>query len=589
MDRGTYTHTHRYGHTQAHTHTYGHRHIHTRMDTGTYTHMYGHRHIYTHTRMDTGTYTHTHVWTQAHKHTRMDTGTYTHTHVWTQAHKHTCMDTGTYTHTHVWTEAHTHTGLQSSGHTLLLTCVTLCRKGKTHSGSGEGGKHRLMDMSILRQSKLRSISKSDTKLHEMNKLNCNGKKKDKKNRPASMDLLLLPSRRSNSDRQLPQVPPGTVGGRAGETDTPAPPAVPANTPAPPDPDGDGVEGGMPDPESVPQAMGPPGAVPEAAEYACIRKVRKVDKAAQKRDNGTDTEELLQQRHSSGDLRHGPPSHPAPPPPHPHSMKMPRKNIEAFNLPTFPKEAVFMGNGEEYIWKPPDEDDFMIQHKQIGPLGDSIQPSAAGIADMYSKVCKPGKKKRAMPGSPPGTTGYRTLGRGDRDRDRDGGFSVVVKPQTWAPQEAKGARAAPGSMEDHCYEAIGSEECDPAYEAIEGGGAGVVAGAGVGVGVGVSVGAGPGGWKPRERPPPLPNASATLRPKKKKPQQPLQQPPPPPPPQPQPQPQQTPKLQHLPAKALLLPGENLYESIADLKHGSTTSSTTTIFTFNDGMEMYVTGL
>lgn len=179
-----------------------------------------------------------------------------------------------------------------------------------------------------------------------------------------MDLLLLPSRRSNSDRQLPQIPPGTgedgehtysevgrrssptrcpddalyaiVGGRAGETDTPAPPAVPANTPAPPDPDGDGVDGGMPDPENVPQVMGPPGP-PETAEYACIRKVRKVDKAAQKRDNGTETEEgLVQQRHSSGDVRHGPPSHPAPPPPHPHSQKMPRKNIEAFNLPTFPK-------------------------------------------------------------------------------------------------------------------------------------------------------------------------------------------------------------------------------------------------------------
>ncbi|KAG5282030.1 hypothetical protein AALO_G00051480 [Alosa alosa] len=452
---------------------------------------------------------------------------------------------------------------------IVVLCVGCQRKGKTHSGSGEGGKHRLMDMSILRQSKLRSISKSDTKLHEMNKLNCNGKKASKKNRPASMDLLLLPSRRSNSDRQLPQIPPGTVGGRAGETDTPAPPAVPANTPAPPDPDGDGVDGGMPDPENVQQVMGPPGP-PETAEYACIRKVRKVDKAAQKRDNGTETDEgLVQQRHSSGDVRHGPPSHPAPPPPHPHSQKMPRKNMDAFNLPTFPKEAVFMGNGEEYIWKPPDDEDFMIQHKQIGPgpLGESIQPSVAGIADMYSKVCKPSKKKRAMPGSPPGNTGYRTLGRGDRDRDRDGGFSVVVKPQTWAPQEAKGARAPPGSMEDHCYEAIGSEECDPAYEAIEGGGAGA--------------GAGAGAWK-RERPPPLPNASATLRPKKKKPQQPLQQPPPPPP-------QQTPKLQHLPAKSLLLPGENLYESIGDLKHSSATSSTTTIFTFNDGMEMYVTGL
>ncbi len=181
--------------------------------------------------------------------------------------------------------------------------------------------------------------------------------------------------------------------------------------------------------------------------------------------------------------------------------------------------------------------------------------------MYSKVCKPGKKKRGIPGSPTATrdiSGYRTLARGDRG-ERDGGFSVVVKPQTWAPQEGKGTRAPPGCMEDHCYEAISTEETDLAYETMEGG----------------------GGWR-RDRPPP--NASATLRPKRKRPQQPLQQPPPPPPP-----PQQTPKLQHLPAKTMLIPGESLYESIPDLKQGSSSSSTTTIFTFNDGMEMYVTGL
>ncbi|XP_072537928.1 uncharacterized protein [Salminus brasiliensis] len=477
---------------------------------------------------------------------------------------------------------------------IVVLCVGCQRKGKSHNGSGEERKHRLMDMSILRQSKLRSISKSDTKLHEMNRLNCNGKKSSKKNRPASMDLLLLPSRRSNSDlrsqgRQLPQIPSGEDGehtyaevgrrssptrcpedslrGRAGETDTPAPPAVPANTPAPPDPDGEGLEGGIPEPETLPQVVNQPPQPQETAEYACIRKVRKVDKAAQKRDNGTETEEGLgqQQRHSSGELRHAPPSHPAPPPPHPHSQKIPRKNVEAFNLPSFPKEAVFIGNGEEYIWKPPEDDDIMFQHKHIGPLsphmGDSMAASAAGISEMYSKVCKPNKKKRGMPGSPTAPrdiTGYRTLARGDRG-ERDGGFNVVVKPQTWAPQESKSLRAPPGSMEDHCYEAISTEESEMAYDAMEGG----------------------GGWK-RDRPPP--NASATLRPKKKKPQQPLQQPPPPPPP-----PQQTPKLQHLPAKALLLPGENLYESIPDLKQGSATSSTTTIFTFNDGMEMYVTGL
>ncbi|XP_059378853.1 uncharacterized protein LOC132114634 isoform X2 [Carassius carassius] len=462
---------------------------------------------------------------------------------------------------------------------IVVLCVGCQRKGKTHNGPGEERKHRLMDMSILRQSKLTSIKSS------------------KKNRPASMDLLLLPSRRSNSDlrsqgRQLPQIPPGEdgehtyaevgrrssptrgtedarygVGGRAGETDTPAPPAVPANTPAPPDPDGDCLEGGIPETETLPQVVNMPPQPQETVEYACIRKVRRVDKAAQKRDNGTETEEGLgqQQRHSSGEIRPAPPTHPAPPLTHPHSQKIPRKNMDAFNLPSFPKEAVFMGNGEQYIWKPPEDDDIIFQQKQMCILsshaGENMAASAAGITEMYSKVCKPGKKKRGMPGSPTATrdiSGYRTLARGDRG-ERDGGFSVVVKPQTWAPQEGKGTRAPTSAMEDHCYEAISTEETELAYETMESG----------------------GGWR-RDRPPP--NASATLRPKRKRPQQPLQQPPPPPPP-----PQQTPKLQHLPAKTMLIPGESLYESIPDLKQGSATSSTTTIFTFNDGMEMYVTGL
>ncbi|XP_053281676.1 LOW QUALITY PROTEIN: uncharacterized protein si:dkey-70p6.1 [Pleuronectes platessa] len=445
---------------------------------------------------------------------------------------------------------------------IVVLCVGCQRKGKTHNVPSEGGKHRLMDMGILRQSKLRSISKS------------------KKSRPASMDfLLLLPGRWSNSDlrsqgRKLPQIPSGTgeegehtyseVGGRssttrtddalyamvgrAGQTDTPAPPAVPANTPAPPDPDGD-VEGGLPENES--QVMTPPHP-PEAAEYACVRKLRKADKAPQKRDSGTDMAEP-----PVPPPRHPPPSHPAPPPPHPHSTKLPRRNVEAFSVPSFPKEVMFMGNGEQYIWKPPeDEELLLLQNKALGQLGaqtlENIQPSAAAVAEMYSKVCKTGKKKRAVPGSPPANPGFRTLGRGDRD----GGFSVVVKPQTWAPLEGK---AIGGPLDDHCYESIGTEEFEPSYENIEGGGA----------------------WK-RERPP---NTCATLRPRRKKAQQPLQQQQPPPPPPTQ----QNPKLQHLPAKALLLPGENLYESIGDLKQGSANSSTTTIFTFNDGMEMYVTGL
>ncbi|XP_034095124.1 LOW QUALITY PROTEIN: bromodomain-containing protein 4 [Gymnodraco acuticeps] len=424
---------------------------------------------------------------------------------------------------------------------IVVLCVGCQRKGKTHNVPGEGGKHRLMDMGILRQSKLRSISKSDA---EMNKMNCNGKSRQLPQIPEDGEHTYSEVATRTDDALYAMV------GRAGQTDTPAPPAVPANTPAPPDPDGD-AEGGMPDSE-VMQPAPPP---PETAEYACVRKLRKADKAPQKRDSGTDMAEapVPQQRHP-------PPSHPAPPPPHPthpHSTKLPRRNQDAFNVPAFPKEVMFMGNGEQYIWKPPEEEEMLMhQNKALGPLGahtvENIQPSAAVVAEMYSKVCKPGKKKRAMPGSPPGNPGFRTLGRGDRDRDRDGGFSVVVKPQTWALPEGRA-----GALDDHCYESIGTEECDLAYENLD------------------------AAWK-RERPP---NTCATLRPRRKKSQQPLQQQQPPPPPPTQQQP--PPHLQQ--AKALLLPGENLYESIGDLKQGSNTSSTTTIFTFNDGMEMYVTGL
>lgn len=186
----------------------------------------------------------------------------------------------------------------------------------------------------------------------------------------NVQLMDVPSCWSNCDlhsqgRQLPQIPSGTgedgehtyseVGrrssttrtddalyamvGRAGQTDTPAPPAVPANTPAPPDPDGD-VEGGLPEPE----VMSPPHP-PEAAEYACVRKLRKADKAPQKRDSGTDMGEP-----PVPPPRHAPPSHPAPPPPHPHSTKLPRRNVDAFNVPAFPKVGrVNVLHTEEFVF------------------------------------------------------------------------------------------------------------------------------------------------------------------------------------------------------------------------------------------------
>lgn len=52
----------------------------------------------------------------------------------------------------------------------------------------------------------------------------------------------------------------------------------------------------------------------------------------------------------------------------------------------------MGNGEQYIWKPPEDDDItMLQNKPLGPLsphsGENIQPSTAMVS-MYviTKYC-----------------------------------------------------------------------------------------------------------------------------------------------------------------------------------------------------------
>lgn len=43
----------------------------------------------------------------------------------------------------------------------------------------------------------------------------------------------------------------------------------------------------------------------------------------------------------------------------------------------------MGNGEQYIWKPPEDDDVIFQHKQMGILGshagENMAASAAGVS------------------------------------------------------------------------------------------------------------------------------------------------------------------------------------------------------------------
>lgn len=57
-----------------------------------------------------------------------------------------------------------------------------------------------------------------------------------------------------------------------------------------------------------------------------------------------------------------------------------------------QEVMFMGNGEQYIWKPPEDDDMLMhQNKALGPVGahtvENMQPSAA-VVSKDSSVCAP---------------------------------------------------------------------------------------------------------------------------------------------------------------------------------------------------------
>ncbi|KAJ8257876.1 hypothetical protein GJAV_G00190690 [Gymnothorax javanicus] len=448
---------------------------------------------------------------------------------------------------------------------IVLLCMGCHRKVRTKNAQTNTANHRMTDVDTLRQSKLRSMSKSDTGLHEMCRPACNGQRTTK-TRPASMDLLLLPRQHSVSDllcsqgRQLPQIPPTpgeerehtysevghptpppscpddilyeSVGSGRAEPD---PPATPPPTAVPPQPRGP-AQGNRKGTELRKGNNGVPITVmiaapqdPVTAEYACIRKVRKVERPL-RRENGVEAEEPEQQHHISVDLL------PATPPLHPSAHQPPRKTKEAFHMQPFPKETVFMGNGEQYIWKPPEDCDITMLQNTLPslpsmPHGDNIQSNttAVEISEMYSKVCKPTKKKRP----PPSPLATRNASGGDEE-------DVVGHDRAQTHLWARMRGGHP--MDDHCYESIGEKtsprssiESDPAYETID------------------------TNWK-RDRPP-----NATLKPKKR---------------------QQLQK-QHQTLKGL--PSEGFYESISDVKNEAPSSSTTTIFTFNDGMEMYVTGL
>ncbi|XP_077464372.1 uncharacterized protein LOC144079462 [Stigmatopora argus] len=499
---------------------------------------------------------------------------------------------------------------------IVLVCVGCQRKSKSkHPSAGEKGTSVNMQ-GTLRHPKLNSMSKSDTRLHEINRFPCNGNSVSK-SRPASMDLLLLHSRRSQSDlrpsqgRQLPQIPTSPQGssqggegdmggdggggeardhtytevalrnnptptralddglyesvsvrdGNAGSKATAAPPPASAITPAaaarvsqssPAKPNGarngntnsgrgNGTINGTTAGKNNAVNMSPlsscnPLAAPEptAADYASVRKFRKVDKTNRKENNGADSQS---DQSSVSDS-------PSTAPPQLHrSQEFPRKTLEPFHLHSFPKEPVFMGNGEQYIWKPPEDDDIITLHPP--PLriengqGHPSPPTAKEIAETYSIVCKTQKKKNQMD-----SNGAKTLPRsfgGDRAKGLGRGVQVQAR-----------------SQEEPCYEATGDRawltckpsESDPAYATID-------------------------SHRKREQVVCSNTAVATTATLKRKKQQ-----------APSAAPQGS-ASNPLPVRGLP-GGDNFYETISDVKGGNS-SSTTTIFTFNDGMEMYVTGL
>lgn len=432
---------------------------------------------------------------------------------------------------------------------IVLVCVGCQRKSKSKHGHSNGGGQKA-ETASLRQSKLKSMSKSDTRLHDMHRLSCNANGTPR-SRPASMDLLLLHTRRSNSDlrpggsghqqpsaasgsqserehtysevgrRSSPTIHPAddglyeSVGIKGAGSDAGAPPSIPPQTSS---------NGPTPCSANSPSVnsngrgrRGVSGTNPEVtAEYASIRKVKKLERSRREEvlDDGEREQHSVSSTESSSGTLH-------------------RKTVEPFHLTNFPKEAVFMGNGEQYIWKPPEEDEIIVPGVPPIENGHS-HPTAVEISDMYSTVCKTLKRRHQQ-------------GQSQEDSRPTGSAlpqEVEQGSEGWPAAGASGEETWGRSctQEEPCYEPVGEKtwprgmalDSDPAYATID-------------------------SHRKREK-----LASNTLKLKKKA-GGPAQG----------------------PGRAMTC--ENFYENISDLKEGASVASTTTIFTFNDGMEMYVTGL
>ncbi|XP_061760134.1 uncharacterized protein LOC133554890 isoform X3 [Nerophis ophidion] len=445
---------------------------------------------------------------------------------------------------------------------IVLVCVGCQRKSKSkHPSAGEKGTSVNMQ-GTLRHPKLNSMSKSDTRLHEINRFPCNGNSVSK-SRPASMDLLLLHSRRSQTDvgpsqgRQLPQIPTspqgssqgaeGDIGGDGGLVETRDHTYTEVglrNNPTPTH----GLDDGLYESVSVregdkaPIAPTPPSTNTQDSTRAAQSPPTQANGTRNGNGNGARGNcaiiNAMAGRSNGGSGVNRSPLTSV------NSLAIQEPNAADYaSIRKFRKEPVFMGNGEQYIWKPPEEDEIITLHPPPHHVengqGHPLPPTAKEIADTYSMVCKTQRKRTPMENN-----GAKTLPRsfgGDKGKGR-----------------GRGVQAQARSQEEPCYQPSGDRswpeyaaaEPDPAYATIDSHRKHEPAGASNSAASG----------------------AATLKRKK----------------------QQTPSAAPQGSASNPLPvrglpgGDNFYETISDVKGGNS-SSTTTIFTFNDGMEMYVTGL
>ncbi|KAG6938526.1 Lck interacting transmembrane adaptor 1 [Chelydra serpentina] len=289
---------------------------------------------------------------------------------------------------------------------LSALCAACRRKARKKVVPPDGVK--LVDVSLLRQMQLRSLSKSDTKLHELNRV----KRTDEHQRPASVDFL-YPSGSSGDGegamhsssfsillrRELPQIPPSDPSADALCPDqtysnlffsallNPAPEALYACAAGTP-------EGPPPKP-----VLGTPLSEADkavTAEYACVRKVKK-------------------------------------------------------NFPDETQGESSVGPADPEGWE-----------------GAACNPPAVKVEDMYSTVCKAGKKKKHQGSAPSLSEGMDTGETGQGEHGRPAAHPRGVRA---------GYQSTPGrvSLTEPCYESINDGSWtehgrtpapEPAYEAVD---------------------------------------------------------------------------------------------------------------------------